>query len=485
MPGASRRLAGVALTDRRAAAPRGRRRFKPRSAASAPPPGRATLEQEERASRRTRPRSRSSRGKPSAWCAGSWSGTEGSSRDAVAGASQRGRVPDTRRGLVRETFASIRLARAEEPSSGARGASIGIAPVPRLVAEHVQRHKRLGLRVDRGLTCRLKRHRRARLLSQFTLVGLSSLERNGAGAARRRRHGRELADAGRRCRPELRFGHGLERGADHADGRVPGVTFGGSDRGMPATSPFYTSGADRFSAGQLRVESRAGDKKPRDRVAPRPSASCPSPAVRVLGGPLREHADQPVQRRSPRTSRPVPRRAHHRYAPKMVRGGFSRGLRRLGGPLPPRRRRERDAARRRSRGSSLPETTEPVADVVSERATRRTRRALAHEVEPHTCGEGYAKRRSGFREASRCSRSSRCDAPRRRVRPSCVHAGFAVGCVLLQQIMARHAPGGILSTRVVRTLPLVLERSAHGGALRDEIEHPKVVFVVYARTAAT
>jgi hypothetical protein len=44
-----------------------------------------------------------------------------------------------------------------------------------------------------------------------------------------------------------------------------------------------------------------------------------------------------------------------------------------------------------------------------------------------------------------------------------VHAGFAVGCVLLQQIMARHAPGGILSTRVVRTLPLVLERSLMGG----------------------
>ena len=43
--------------------------------------------------------------------------------------------------------------------------------------------------------------------------------------------------------------------------------------------------------------------------------------------------------------------------------------------------------------------------------------------------------------------------------PLVVHAGFAVGCVVLQQVMARHAPGGILSTRVVRTLPLVLERS--------------------------
>ena len=47
--------------------------------------------------------------------------------------------------------------------------------------------------------------------------------------------------------------------------------------------------------------------------------------------------------------------------------------------------------------------------------------------------------------------------------PLLAHAGFAVGCVLLQQIMARHAPGGILSTRVVRTLPLVLERSLMGG----------------------
>ena len=49
------------------------------------------------------------------------------------------------------------------------------------------------------------------------------------------------------------------------------------------------------------------------------------------------------------------------------------------------------------------------------------------------------------------------------VPPLVAHAGFAVGCVLLQQIMARHAPGGILSTRVVRTLPLVLERSLMGG----------------------
>lgn len=46
--------------------------------------------------------------------------------------------------------------------------------------------------------------------------------------------------------------------------------------------------------------------------------------------------------------------------------------------------------------------------------------------------------------------------------PLAVHAGFAVGCVLLQQIMARHAPEGILSTRVVRALPLVLERSLRG-----------------------
>lgn len=46
--------------------------------------------------------------------------------------------------------------------------------------------------------------------------------------------------------------------------------------------------------------------------------------------------------------------------------------------------------------------------------------------------------------------------------PLVVHASFAIGCVLLQQILTRHAPGGLLSTKFVKSLPLVLEKAVRG-----------------------
>ena len=61
----------------------------------------------------------------------------------------------------------------------------------------------------------------------------------------------------------------------------------------------------------------------------------------------------------------------------------------------------------------------------------------------------------------RMPRSTRPQRPRGTSSLGCAVTPWR--CVLLQQIMARHAPGGILSTRVVRTLPLVLERSLMGG----------------------
>jgi membrane associated rhomboid family serine protease len=107
----------------------------------------------------------------------------------------------------------------------------------------------------------LKRVILALTLSQFTLVGLSSLERKlrgrgGAGAL-----DRWLADAGKAF--DRNFG------LDTDSNGVPITLTGGYGRRPrnPATLPFYTSGVIGFSGVNYALKVAACDKKPRDRVA--------------------------------------------------------------------------------------------------------------------------------------------------------------------------------------------------------------------------
>ena len=267
----------------------------------------------------------------------------------------------------------------------------------------------------------LKRVIVALSLSQFTLVGLSSLERKlrgrgGAGAL-----DRWLADAGKAF--DRNFGldtdsNGVPITLTGGYGR--GSTFGGSRPRNPATLPFYTSGVIGFSGVNYALKVAACDKKPRDRVAlvfgivPVPARFafwadlCVNTLISPSSGTFAAHFAGCLAG------------LITVYAPKMVRGGVrARGAGAGSAVATSAATSGRGMPRGgRSRGSSLPETTEPVADVVSERATRRTRRALAStSVEPHT-SEPIRETRRRLSRSVCCSRSSRCDAPRRRVRPS-------------------------------------------------------------------
>lgn len=312
----------------------------------------------------------------------------------------------------------------------------------------------------------LKRVIVALSLSQFTLVGLSSLERKlrgrgGAGAL-----DRWLADAGKAF--DRNFGldtdsNGVPITLTGGYGR--GSTFGGSRPRNPATLPFYTSGVIGFSGVNYALKVAACDKKPRDRVAlvfglvPVPARFafwadlCVNTLISPSSGTFAAHFAGCLAG------------LITVYAPKMVRGGVrARGRgRRLGGRYLRGDEREGEAARRpvsrlvtsgndgTGRGRRL-----GTRDETNETRARVDERRTSHVgIDTRNAKTAFAKRLLFPIVALRRAAAEGA--------PLVVHAGFAVGCVLLQQIMARHAPGGILSTRVVRTLPLVLERSLMGG----------------------
>jgi hypothetical protein len=229
--------------------------------------------------------------------------------------------------------------------------------------------------------------------------------------------------------------------------------------------PFYTSGVIGFSGVNYALKVAACDKKPRDRVAlvfgivPVPARFafwadlCVNTLISPSSGTFAAHFAGCLAG------------LITVYAPKMVRGGVrARGRgRRLGGRYLRGDEREGDAARR------------PVSRLVTSGndGTGRGRRLGTRDETNETRARVDERRTSHVGTDTRNAKTAFAKrllfpivALRRAAAegaPLVVHAGFAVGCVLLQQIMARHAPGGILSTRVVRTLPLVLERSLMGG----------------------
>ena len=225
---------------------------------------------------------------------------------------------------------------------------------------------------------------------------------------------------------------------------VGGPRSGGHDRGNPATLPFYTSGVIGFSGVNYALKVAACDKKPRDRVAlvfglvPVPARFafwadlCVNTLISPSSGTFAAHFAGCLAG------------LITVYAPKMVRGGVRAGARRrLGGRYLRGDERGGDAARR------------PVSRLVTSgndgtgrgrrlgtRDETNETRARFDEVEPSNTSQPIRETRRRLSRSVCCSRSSRCDAPRPEGAPLVVHAGFAVGCVLLQQIMARHAPGG-------------------------------------------
>ena len=302
----------------------------------------------------------------------------------------------------------------------------------------------------------LKRVIVALSLSQFTLVGLSSLERKlrgrgGAGAL-----DRWLADAGKAF--DRNFGldtdsNGVPITLTGGYGR--GSTFGGSRPRNPATLPFYTSGVIGFSGVNYALKVAACDKKPRDRVAlvfglvPVPARFafwadlCVNTLISPSSGTFAAHFAGCLAG------------LITVYAPKMARGGA--GMRAAG--------RGRRLGGRDLRGGEVSISREGDA------ARRPVSRLVASS--DSSAGQSVSRRvparASNARPRRNASVAKLLLAPVAALRraaqegaPLAVHAGFAVGCVLLQQIMARHAPEGILSTRVVRALPLVLERSLRG-----------------------
>ena len=302
----------------------------------------------------------------------------------------------------------------------------------------------------------LKRVILALTLSQFTLVGLSSLERKlrgrgGAGAL-----DRWLADAGKAF--DRNFGldtdsNGVPITLTGGYGR--GSTFGGSRPRNPATLPFYTSGVIGFSGVNYALKVAACDKKPRDRVAlvfglvPVPARFafwadlCVNTLISPSSGTFAAHFAGCLAG------------LITVYAPKMARGGA--GMRAAG--------RGRRLGGRDLRGGEVSISREGDA------ARRPVSRLVASS--DSSAGQSVSRRvparASNARPRRNASVAKLLLAPVAALRraaqagaPLAVHAGFAVGCVLLQQIMARHAPEGILSTRVVRALPLVLERSLRG-----------------------
>ena len=324
----------------------------------------------------------------------------------------------------------------------------------------------------------LKRVVLALSLSQFTLVGLSSLERKlrgrgGAGAL-----DRWLADAGKAF--DRNFG------LDTDSNGVPITLTGGYGRRPrnPATLPFYTSGVIGFSGVNYALKVAACDKKPRHRVAlvfglvPVPARFafwadlCVNTLISPSSGTFAAHFAGCIAG------------LITVYAPKMLRGGAQarRGRgRRLGGRYLRGEEREGDVARPPvSRVSSVSPGSSGNHDTGRGRRLG-TRRDVTQNETSASSSMSYERRTSyGQTVGTRSDTTTRNAKTRsfakrllfpifslRRAAaegaPLLAHAGFAVGCVLLQQIMARHAPGGILSTRVVRTLPLVLERSLMGG----------------------
>ena len=295
----------------------------------------------------------------------------------------------------------------------------------------------------------LKRVILALTLSQFTLVGLSSLERKlrgrgGAGAL-----DRWLADAGKAF--DRNFG------LDTDSNGVPITLTGGYGRRPrnPATLPFYTSGVIGFSGVNYALKVAACDKKPRDRVAlvfglvPVPARFafwadlCVNTLISPSSGTFAAHFAGCLAG------------LITVYAPKMARGGA--GMRAAG--------RGRRLGGRDLRGGEVSISREGDA------AWRPVSRLVASS--DSSAGQSVSRRvparASNARPRRNASVAKLLLAPVAALRraaqegaPLAVHAGFAVGCVLLQQIMARHAPEGILSTRVVRALPLVLERSLRG-----------------------
>ena len=312
--------------------------------------------------------------------------------------------------------------------------------------------------------------------SQFVLVGLSSLERKlrgrgGAGAV-----DRWLADAN----AAFDRNFGLDTDANGVPIALTRRTTRGFARPRnPASLPFYTSGVIGFSGVNYALKVAACDKKPRDAVSllfgvvPVPARFafwadlCVNTLISPSSGTFAAHFAGCLAG------------LITVYAPKMVRGGVrARGRgRRLGGRYLRGDEREGDVARRPVSRVSPGSGSVPSGNHDTGRGRRLgTRDETRNETnassimshERRTYGQTVGTRRDTTRNA-KTSFAKRLLFPIFALRraaaegaPLVAHAGFAVGCVLLQQIMARHAPGGILSTRVVRTLPLVLERSLRG-----------------------
>ena len=290
--------------------------------------------------------------------------------------------------------------------------------------------------------------------SQSVLVGLSSLERNlrgggGAGAV-----DRWLADANAAF--DRNFGLDADaNGVPIALTRRGARGLGVARRRNPASLPFYTSGVIGFSGVNYALKVAACDKKPRDAVA-LVFGLVPVPARFAFWADLCV-----ITLISPSSGTFA---AHFAgclaglitvYAPKMARGGA--GMRAAG--------RGRRLGGRDLRGGEVSISREGDA------ARRPVSRLVASS--DSSAGQSVSRRvparASNARPRRNASVAKLLLAPVAALRraaqegaPLAVHAGFAVGCVLLQQIMARHAPEGILSTRVVRALPLVLERSLRG-----------------------
>jgi membrane associated rhomboid family serine protease len=311
----------------------------------------------------------------------------------------------------------------------------------------------------------LKRFVVALAASQLTLVGLSSLERKvrgrgGAGAV-----DKWLKDAGKAF--DRNFG---------LDADANGVPYSLSRTRVrnPALLPFYTSGVIGFSGVNYALKVAACDKKPRDAITllfglvPVPARFafwadlCVNTLISPSSGTFAAHFAGCLAG------------LITVYVPKMARRGVGmRGRgRRLGGRYlrgDERAGETRENARppvSRLVGSSGSGSSRPVG--TSTGGGRRLGTRAEHEAGVDSANE---RPRNATRTTDRGGRVRRSIAkfllaPFAALQraaaegaPLVVHAGFAVGCVVLQQVMARHAPGGILSTRVVRTLPLVLERS--------------------------
>ena len=309
----------------------------------------------------------------------------------------------------------------------------------------------------------LKRFVVALAASQLTLVGLSSLERKlrgrgGAGAV-----DKWLTDAGRAF--DRNFG--LD-----ADANKGPYSLSRTRVRNPALLPFYTSGVIGFSGVNYALKVAACDKKPRDAIAlvfglvPVPARFafwadlCVNTLISPSSGTFAAHFAGCLAG------------LITVYVPKMAKRGVGmRGRgRRLGG-----RYLRGDEREGETRENARPPVSRLVVSGSGSRPVRTSTgggRRLGTRAE-HEAGVDWANERprDATRTIDRGGRGRRSIAkfllaPFAALQraaaegaPLVVHAGFAVGCVVLQQVMARHAPGGILSTRVVRTLPLVLERS--------------------------